>query len=408
MSRLSRFLPLLVLGTACELAPDDPLFYVGRVLREDGSPWAGAELELERTPDGVDAYGTEPVFEPWVTVTAGEDGRFVHELRVFDTQQLPDPTRPGPGDRRACRIRLPPDADGGRTWLHFSMGRSDAEFPTLRPWRSGLRHTLEGSRAELSWAPVPPLEDVPPPLYRAVLRVGGKVVWQEQLGETGGSFPTDVGEDLSPLVFSVEAHAEGTRTWFPLSGAGGYLAYSLVHESPSIELPPVPVRLPVSRGAPCNLRSMVRVEGPGPDSGLPQPGELLAPCPLTDGRFDRVSSLIREQEVGPTVFLSEPRVPRRALLRGMNPREMLSARTAVLEGSADGETWHLLADFSDRLPQREEVELGDLSLDAELYLDVALTPSPVPVRQVRLRTTGYEGQPAPPLNPSLRELSLFE
>jgi hypothetical protein len=405
MRRLCRFLPLLVLGTACEPAPDDPLFYVGRVLHEDGSPWAGAALELQRTPDGVDPYSAEPVFEPWVTVTAGEDGRFVHELRVFDTQLFLDPRRPGYS--RSCRIRLPPGADGGRTWLRFAMNRSDAELPTLRPWRSGLRHSLEATRAELSWAPVPPLEDVPAPLYRAVLRGGGAVVWQELLGGTGGSLPTDVGEDVAPLVLSVEARSEGFRSWFPLSGRGGYLAYSLVHESPLIALPPVPVRLPVSRGAPCNLRSRV-VEEEGPGSGLPRPGALLAPCPLTDGRFDRVASLVLEEEVGPTVFLSEPRVLRRALLRGMLPREMQWARTAVLEGSAEGETWHLLADLSDRFPRRDEVDPGDPNLDAELYLDVALTPSPVPVRQVRLRTTGYEGQSPPPHNPTLRELSLFD
>nr|AYM52253.1 hypothetical protein [Cystobacter sp.] len=108
--------------------------------------------------------------------------------------------------------------------------------------------------------------------------------------------------------------------------------------------------------------------------------------------------------MGPTLVLPEPHVPRRALLRGVTPPNdgYWWARSGVLEGSADGETWHLLADFSDRLP--EEPYAAPVG---ELYLDLALTPAPEPVRHVRLRFSGEQGEPVWSF-PIVRELSLFD
>jgi hypothetical protein len=399
MRRLSRVLPLLVLSTACQPAPDDPLFYVGQALREDGTPWADAEVELQRSNNGVQYLGVEPIFEPWVTVKSGEDGRFLHELRVFDTRRIDRDPR---GDTsRMCRVRLPPSTEGGRTSLLFFMNFSDADLPPLRAWHSGLRQTLEGSRAVLSWEPAPPTQDTSVPRYRTVLRSGETVLWQELAGETGGSLPTDVGEDFPALTLSVEAYGWGSRQWFPLSGRGGFVNYELVHESPRVSLPAAPVRLPVSRGARCDLHPLVYSE-----NATPAPGPRFEPCPLTDGRLDSLVAFIQDAS-DLTLVLSEPSVPRRALFRGLSTPELRRARMALLEGSADGETWHVLADFGERLPR--ELPGGEVDprlATAELYLDLALTPPPVPVTRVRVRLFGHNDFPLGVRLP--RELSLFE
>jgi hypothetical protein len=405
MRRLSRFLPLLVLGTGCELAPDEPLFYTGQALREDASPWAGAPVELLRTGREATPPSAEPHFEPWATVTAGEDGRFVHELRVFDTQRLSDPTGSG-AFGRDCRVQLPPGAGGERTWIRFYMYTSDARLPTLRAWHSGLSHAMEGTHARLSWEPVPPGdEDVPAPEYRAVLRSGQTVVWEEPASETRGTLPTDVGEDFPALAFSVEARSAAERSWFALSGGSGYVDYELVHEGPRVSLPATPGPLPVSRGAPCNLYVQDWDASAGPD-GTPPLGPRIEPCPLTDGRLDAVAAGV--QGVGATLLLPEPHVPRRALVRGLKVEALRWAGSAWVEGSADGETWHLLADFTERLPPESAYEDNwRLLMRAELYLDLALTPPSVPVRHVRLRFHDRQGAPLSP-TPLARELSLFD
>lgn len=407
MRRLSRFLPLWVLGTGCSLAPDDSLFYTGQALREDGSPWAGATVELLRTSREAAPPSADPRFEPWVTVTAGEDGRFVHELRVFDTQRISDPTGQGIFGRD-CRVQLPPGAGGERTWLRFYMYTSDARLPALRAWHSGLSYSVEGSRAQLSWEPVPPGdEDVPAPAYAAVLRSGESVVWEEPARETRGALPTDVGEDFPALAFSAEARSGGERSWFALTGGTGYVDYELVHESPRVSLPASPGPLPVSRGAPCDV--YVQDENGSPETGgTPRPGQRLEPCPLTDGRLDAVTYSV--EGVGLSLVLSEPHVPRRALLRGLRVSALLggSAGSARLEGSADGETWYLLADFTERLPPETAPDANWRQwMRSELYLDLALTPPPVPVRHVRLRFHDREGAPLP-ATPLARELSLFD
>lgn len=405
MRRLTRFLPLLVLGTGCEFAPDDPLFYVGQALREDGSPWAGAPVELLRTSREPTPPSADSPFEPWVTVTAGEDGRFVHELRVFDTQRISDPTGQGVFGRD-CRVQLPPGAGGERAWIRFYMYTSDARLPTLRAWHSGLRHEMEGTHALLSWEPVPPGdEDVPAPVYATVLRSGESVVWEEPAGGTRGTLPTDVGEDFPALALSVEARSGGERSWFALSGGTGYVDYELVHESPRVSLPASSGPLPVSRGAPCNLYALVESDSPEPE-GTPPLGQHLEPCPLTDGRLDTVAAGV--QGLGAVLQLPEPHVPRRALVRGLRMETLLSAGRAVLEGSAEGETWYQLADFSERLPP--ESSPGDdwrQLMRTELYLDLALTPPPVPVRHIRLRFDDRLGEPLP-FTPLPRELSVFD
>ncbi len=400
MRRLSRLLPLLVLGTACEPAPDAPLFYVGQALREDGTPWAGAEVELQRSSNEVEQRGAEPLFEPWVTVKAGEDGRFLHELRVFDIRRFGSDPQPGL-PARMCRVRLPPSRDGGRSSLHFVMSVSDADLPPMRAWHSGLRHTLEDTRAVLSWEPVPPVHDTPVLSYRTVLRSGETVLWQELASETGGSLPLDLGEDFPALTLSAEAYGWGSRQWFPLSGGGGFLGYELVHESPRVSLPSAPVRLPVSRGARCNLHAVVYGA-----EGAPVLGPLLEPCPLTDGRLDSFFAFTPESS-DLLLVLSEPSVPRRALFRGLSTFELAWVRKASLEGSADGETWHLLADFGERLPRRlTGPEVDPRLATTELYLDLALTPPSVPVKYVRLRFLGENDTPL--RLPLRRELSLLD
>lgn len=404
MRRLFRFLPLWVLGTGCGLAPDEPLFYMGQVLHEDGSPWAGAPVELLRAD--LDAtFSSDPRFEPWVTVTAGEDGRFVHELRVFDTQRRSTPALPGYAGRD-CRVQLPPGAGGERMWIRFHMFTSDARLPAMRAWHSGLGYVMEGTYARLSWAPVPPGdEDVPAPVYRTLLRSGETVVWEAPASGTWGALPTDVGEDFPALAFSVEARSVGQRSWFPLSGGSGFVDYELVHESPRVSLPATPAPLPVSRGAPCNLHSVDWSASPGPD-GNPPLGPPIEPCPLTDGRLARVGAGVRG--LGATLLLPEPHVPRRALVRGLRTDLLLQAGSAGLEGSVDGETWYLLADFSERLPSAStSSDDWRLHLSTELYLDLALTPPPVPVRHVRLRFNDKQGAPLSPA-PIPRELSVFD
>jgi hypothetical protein len=156
--------------------------------------------------------------------------------------------------------------------------------------------------------------------------------------------------------------------------------------------------VPVSRGAACRR------------DGAPLPS-----CPLTDGALEPVLlGRTQQSPSGPILVEPDPQAPDAELFQVELPYEVV-LRTLVLrsfsvqphapvqvEGSADGQTWHPLAEVPPEELQSSEPFFSYRALRGEArFLLLELDPATPPVRFVRLVS-----QQASLV--SLSELSLFE
>lgn len=417
--------PLLVLLTVnalgCELSPEDPLFFYGRVQGEDGAPLADAALTLERA--GTRGGGQREVLEfaPLREVRTNAEGRFVAEILVGETSGR------GPaGNDYPMRFRLAVPRPGGeQTELSFGTSTGDAELPELTHWTSGLSVSSEGASPRFTWAPLPPTPVLPPTMDAPSLTLygpNGEVLGEREpqgvaaslqlhaeLGLIWHVFPATAPVTVSPHVLEdfsgpkVQVAAVASDYWntnaleAQLLGTNGAVDWRLGWWSPRLPLS-AGALVPASRGAAC---TPILEEG--------------APCPWTDGSPEYVT-LIAEPVRGEPFPLplstnevqltfASPLRPRHVVVRGLDPLAYDSVRVR-LEGSADGTRWTVLDARTlqgsfDTFGRFEETFFYGLPENAALvshFYEVALPEGTGPFSSIRL-----VGEP----NPNSYDLGYF-
>lgn len=422
---------LVVLCTACERLQDDPIFAYGRAEQRDGSPLAGATLSYERAKvinppnsGGPPEPFPEPEWEPYGTATTEASGDYFLEMRYGDVQ-APEPNSAIPDATRPYRYRVSyREEDGAGTFVSFLFA-DDVELPTLRVWDSHLALDASPGGPVVSFQPPPPVPEVPvtgevvntsneagevvpdlPSTPVAVLNVtsGGKSLFRWWGAPSPWVASPYVMEDFEAPEVGLRAFTLGEWWFFPLGGKRTFMEFRQEWRTPVLPMPRGNLR-PVSRGAVCE---------PAPEGA----------CPWTDGKLDVVhrgngaaSAL--------TVTLPEPVRLRHAVVRGMTAAAGDHFR---LEGSADGETWSVLAisplrvsdhaSYLELLNRRRFADMTrhDSPFDGPLYEFDAMGfgEAPLedvgPVRYVRLFSASYlNGNNGIPRGfYTLSELSLFE
>lgn len=418
-------LPLLVVG--CRF-PEDPIFAYGRVLNPDGSPLAGATLNVERAPPPpLDAEPAPPAFSPYGTATTQADGDFTIQFRTGDVEEWTTDQY----TQYTFRLALPLREDGQGTFISFTFS-GDMELPPLQHWDARLAVADGAKGPTLSFAPLPPAPELPPsgkpmvvlfneegnevalpvpataPEPIAQLFTGGELLWRQ----SGVSAPWVPGpyvlEDFANPEAQLRAVSLGQWFFSPLGSTSSHVTFRQEWRTARLPLPAGASR-PVSRGAACQ--------------GMPAGG-----CPFTDGRLMPIGIPDTEgQNGGATslvVTLAEPTHLHHAVIRGLDyNRTFDSSERLRLEGSADGERWFPLAESLLRDRSRQQAILDsmhaglaghsnwDSPFDGKLelydrvpvFLELPLA-TPEPVLHVRL-SMERNGSPAP-MN-ALAELSLF-
>jgi hypothetical protein len=428
-------LPLLAVG--CRY-PEDPVFAYGRALNADGSPQAGATVNVERAPprepdfteDGQLRPQTRPVYSPYATSTVQANGDFTLQFLTGDVEDWV-------GDYEYIQYRFRaslPLKDGHGTFIAFTFS-GDMELPPLQPWDARLSVAEGAQGPTLSFAPAPPAPELPPsgkpriiffsgyqgeegeavtmpgnstPEPIVQLFSGDKRLWQQ----SGVGAPWVPGpyvlEDFASLEAQLRAVSLGFWSFSPLGTTGSYVQFRQEWRTPRVALPAGALK-PVSRGAACE----------------PSPSEV---CPFTDGQLTPVdfseTGAVGELPRALTLTLAEPTHLTRAVIRGLKHQHAFEGTERVrLEGSTDGEHWVTLVDHLLRQRTRREAVLQsenqglasdtawnspfddklELFDEAPLFLELPLRTEE-PVRHVRL-SSEVDGGPRALF--SLAEVSLF-
>ena len=422
---------LAMLCTACERLQDDPIFAYGRAEQRDGSPLAGATLSYERarvvypsSSGGPPEPFPEPEWKSYGAATTEASGDYFLEMRYGDVLE-PDPNAPIPDATSAYRFRVSHrEEDGAATFVSF-LFVDDVELPTLRVWDSHLALEQTPGGTAVSFRPPPPAPEVPvtgdisntttvdgevvpfdPSEPAAVLLVtsGGKPVFRWWDAPSPWTANPYVMEDFEAPEVGLRAFSLGEWWFYPLGAVRSYLEFRQEWRTPVLPLPPGGLR-PVSRGTVCV---------PAPEGA----------CPWTDGKLDVVPR--GNGAASPlTVTLPEPVRLRHAVVRGMSADAGDRFR---LEGSADGETWSVLAISPLRVSENAaylsllgrrrfaDMTRHDSPFDGPLYEfdGMGFGEAPLedvgPVRYVRLFRANYaRGNTGVPQGFSaLAEVSLFE
>ncbi|MBZ4422314.1 hypothetical protein [Myxococcus sp. RHSTA-1-4] len=423
---------LAVLSSGCDRLQDDPIFAYGRAEFSDGSPMVGVTLSHDRAKvvepgsNGGPAIPWQPpVFTPYGTATTEDSGDYFLEMRYGDVQAV-DPNSPLPNATQPYRFRVSRlEEDGSGTFVSF-LFRDDVELPALRHWDSRLRVDPGSGGPVVSFAPAPPTPQVPvtgeevhttneageevpvsPTEPEVVLQVlsGGQTVFRWWGATSPWTASPYVLEDFASPEVKLRAMSLGVWLFYPLGALHSELDFRVEWRTPSLPLPAGNLR-PVSRGVSCT----------------PSPAGA---CPWTDGRLEQVPLSTTTSGVPwLTLTLSEPRVLRHAVVRGMGGVEGGAFR---LEGSLDGEQWALMAvsplllsdsnlDHVGLIPRFEEATQWDSPFDGPLrkkdgsHFGEAALAEVGPVRYVRLTGTSFANgnNGVERFISRLAEVSLFE
>jgi hypothetical protein len=427
-----KLLGLLVLAsTGCDRLQDDPVFVYGRAEQRDGSPLVGATLAYERAKveyptnsGGPPEPWPKPVFTPYGTSTTEATGDYFLEMRFGDVQAVNSSEAQLPTTYRYRVSRL--EEDGAGTFVSFEFW-DDVELPLLKTWDARLTLTPGPEGQVVSFAPAPPISEVPvtgevgetvtldqqvvpgpPSAPEPVLFVtsGGKPVFHWWGAPSPWTASPYVLEDFASPEVQLRAMSIGEWWFYPLGAKHSPLTFRQEWRTAPLPMPAGTLR-PVSRGVSC--------------TPVPAPE---APCPWTDGRLEPVRlPLGLTPPVWLTLTLPEPTRLRHAVVRGM---EGTNGSYFILEGSVDGEQWTRLA-LSPLLLSEDPIDRirwgladqtqWDSPFDGRLYrADGAglFGETPLedvgPVRYVRLTGTSYANgnNGIQRTISSLAEVSLFE
>lgn len=396
---------------ACERAPDELQFVVGKVVTAEGAPLVGHEVRLERNAnfrctslsfpgaafEGIDggAFVSEGTF------ASNEHGDFLFE-QTHRATEADDGDLPG---MKACFQVVVEDV-GGTSTTSFLFGEGDVELADLPVQRA--RPTLEQADGGIV---LDSKERIDLSGYTAsatqwTLRSNETLVWPET-AEGRAYLAPELAEDFPGLNVFREAHAIFEPDSAPISFQTAFSSQLTLY-SPVLEVPrsPSQVRVPLSRGATC--------EPALPDGGV---------CPLTDGRAEAVSFLLAPDPDGGIsrpppdtlqIDLGMPQSIQSLVIRGLNFESPVD--DLFVEVSADGQTWARAASFGAFPYPTDSAGWTRVTLDSNrldgFYAFVPLQTSG-PQRFVRVRgqrgvppmSTGVE--PGPLRFFRAREISVF-
>lgn len=368
---------VLLLALGCDPEPEDPFFMRGSAFGSDGAPLANAVLLLERTD-----LLTQDGPQPFAAITTDPHGNFLH---VFEHREL----RPIESINLSFHLRRPPK-QGSRTVLDFTYyGRADFRLPPFRDVFVPV--TVDDTTLSFQ---SPTLDTGEAALDMLEVYSGDALVWREVVTSgTAHVLPT-LFEDFPELRTQIRAVATGQLIFKSLlldSWADVTYAKHTYSQPVDVVLEPL---VPVSRGARCSF-----------------PAAVEGPCPLTDGKLDKVTVVAVDDGTGAAeaerqeirIDLDAPHTLRHLVVRGLDAW----STDLIVETSTDGATWTRLVAFD--LTQRLRHAFGpEASLLSEAFADIALAPSG-PVRHLRLVATPPSEDGASSYIPFFaREISLFE
>ena len=342
--------------TACTesaLNPDDPVKVKGTALNEDKTPMANVELALSRSANNICLF-----MESIASLKTGTDGTFTHDLTGKDTQQTSN-------DLARCFVlSLPARADGAYANHDFFIQVTDVTIPPLQLWTGTVAVTQTNDGASITYKSLADTHDgLAPTSYRLEVTTEESPLhnswWAMAIAPSPVVLSDYVLEDLA-LQGQLKARTEkkGSGTTFHNDHASSKVSVT-GH-----------AKRPVSRGATCSF-------------------SLNDPCKLTDGLAE--SQLAKDGTVEARITMPAAKILKKAVFRGFG----VSAdfKQIVIEGSADGATFTVLATVTD--PEKIKSQFYEVDLTGTTAVSL-----------VRIKGVNQQDQ-ALRLS-SAREISLFE
>ncbi len=344
---------LVSAATGCvesALKPDDPVKVTGKALNDDQTPISNVELVLGRSESSTCAFATSN-FAP---VKTGQDGSWTWSGLGKDTQN---------GSVARCfRASLPSSADGAFAWHDFLVQLTEVKVPDLRRWAGQPAAAQTTTGAQVTFA-APAITGAT--VGRVELRRSNsaQLWWMMQTPTSPVALSDEVLEDAADLQAQLFATGETKDSGTTFKSSWGSARTAVTGHG----------KVPVSRGAACTFIDN-------------------QPCRLTDGEPLPVTATSDSAApLEPKVTLASAKLLKKAVLRGVVVSG--TAKSLVLEGSADGTTFQKLA----------EVTEGAALVNG--FHELTLTSS-APVSVIRLRALDQASQPA--RFSGAAEISLFE
>lgn len=352
----------LVTCSGCTESQVDPELEIqlsGKMIKEDGQPLADTLLTIHRSANSSCVFSLFGGLD-WKSVKTKTDGTFSEELLGADTQAS--------GLARCFELRIPGSGAGSSGYASFIIQTDTVQIPLLQQWTGKPTVAAGADGVSVSYEGLTASQAGNSGTHALRVSKSSSPVWVSRSVSSPVPLNDDLLEDAADLqaTVSIRREVEHNKTRF-----------SLYHQGADVALPKR-TRVPLSRGASCTYP------------------EAPATCPLTDGNLASTVTL-PQGTLEVAIQLPQPKVLRKAVVRNLAMSfGTTTTNELVLEGSADGTTWVVLADLRG----------GEFT--AHPFYEATLS-HPTAVSHVRLRAAGTSISADRPFYiERLSELSLFE